>query len=163
MRSNLDEFQKLKWCAKTGTASGKKLGCSDHLAEATSPSLPNHSNPTCRRTCASIFERHASTLTVDTAGLCGINISPPGGFFIGFPSCAMASRDDKKRIEAITSAEDLPDLGKQDRTTAEKISAYFTIAAAAFGLISDGCESPCTTSNTLRLIIRTMAKIKTIL
>jgi len=57
----------------------------------------------------------------------------------------MVSHDDKKRIEAITSAEVVPDLGEQDRTTAEKISAYFTIAAAACGLISDGCESPCTT------------------
>jgi hypothetical protein len=60
----------------------------------------------------------------------------------------MASRGDKKRTdsEAITSAEGVPDLQvvKQDRTTAEKLSAYFTIAAAAFGLISDGCESPYT-------------------
>ncbi|KAI9467200.1 MFS general substrate transporter [Lactarius psammicola] len=55
----------------------------------------------------------------------------------------MVSHDDKKRIEAITSAEVVPDLGKQDsdRTTAEKISAYFTIAAAAFGLISDGYQN----------------------
>ena len=64
--------------------------------------------------------------------------------FLGSQSHAMASRDDKKRIEEITDAEAVPELGKQDRTTAEKISAYFTIAAAAFGLISDGCESPCT-------------------
>lgn len=33
------------------------------------------------------------------------------------------------------------DLDKHTTTTKEKISAYFTIAAAAFGLISDGCES----------------------
>ena len=58
---------------------------------------------------------------------------------------ASESGDDKKRIEATTSGEVVPELGYQDRTTAEKISAYFTIAAAAFGLISDGCESPCTT------------------
>jgi len=25
----------------------------------------------------------------------------------------------------------------------EKLSAYFTIAAAALGLISDGCKPPC--------------------
>jgi hypothetical protein len=56
----------------------------------------------------------------------------------------MDSRDDKKQVEAITSVEVVPDLGKQDSgTTAERISAYFTIAAAAFGLISDGCEFPC--------------------
>jgi hypothetical protein len=66
------------------------------------------------------------------------------GIFFDFPSRAMASRDDKKRIEEITDVDVVPELGKQDRTTAEKISAYFTIAAAAFGLISDGCESPCT-------------------
>jgi hypothetical protein len=34
------------------------------------------------------------------------------------------------------------DLDKQATTTKESISTYFTIAAAAFGLISDGCESP---------------------
>lgn len=33
-------------------------------------------------------------------------------------------------------------VGKQATTTKEKISAYFTIAAAAFGLISDGCRLP---------------------
>ncbi|KAH9061011.1 MFS general substrate transporter [Lactarius vividus] len=57
----------------------------------------------------------------------------------------MDSRDDKKHIEAIGSAEVVPALGKraseQDRTTAEKISAYFTIAAAACGLISDGYQN----------------------
>jgi hypothetical protein len=35
----------------------------------------------------------------------------------------------------------VPELGKQATITKEKISAYFTIAAAAFGLISDGCKS----------------------
>jgi hypothetical protein len=58
----------------------------------------------------------------------------------------MASREDKtqKQPEVIvTSATVIPDLGKQANivTTKEKISAYFTIAAAAFGLISDGCKS----------------------
>ncbi len=53
----------------------------------------------------------------------------------------MDSRDGKKQVEAITSSGVVPDLGKQASTTAEKISAHFTIAAAAFGLISDGCES----------------------
>ena len=58
----------------------------------------------------------------------------------------MASHDDRKQIEAMPSAEVVPDLGKQDdRTAAERISAYFTIAAAAAGLISDGCESSCAT------------------
>lgn len=33
------------------------------------------------------------------------------------------------------------DLDKHTTTTREKMSVYFTIAAAAFGLISDGCES----------------------
>lgn len=55
----------------------------------------------------------------------------------------MDSRDGKKQVEAITSTEVVPDLGKHiSGTTAEKISAHFTIAAAAFGLISDGCEFP---------------------
>ena len=62
---------------------------------------------------------------------------------------AMDSREDKtpKQSEVILiSATAVPDLGKQANivTTKEKISAYFTIAAAAFGLISDGCKSePC--------------------
>jgi hypothetical protein len=46
-----------------------------------------------------------------------------------------------KQTEVVTSAEVVPALGKQATTTKEKISAYFTIAAAAFGLISDGCKS----------------------
>ncbi|KAI9460932.1 MFS general substrate transporter, partial [Lactarius psammicola] len=54
----------------------------------------------------------------------------------------MDSRNGKKQVEAITSAQIVPDLGKKASTTAERISAHFTIAAAAFGLISDGCESP---------------------
>ncbi|KAI0307756.1 MFS Git1p-related glycerophosphoinositol permease [Multifurca ochricompacta] len=41
----------------------------------------------------------------------------------------------------MTSAEVVPDRGKQVSTTKEKISAYFTIAAAAFGLISDGYQN----------------------
>jgi hypothetical protein len=57
----------------------------------------------------------------------------------------MASREDKTQKQAevmLTSATVVPDLGNQtDVVTAkEKISAYFTIAAAAFGLISDGCK-----------------------
>ncbi|KAI9460929.1 MFS general substrate transporter [Lactarius psammicola] len=53
----------------------------------------------------------------------------------------MDPHDDEKKFEVITSAEVVPDLRKQARTTAEKISAYFTIAAAASGLISDGYQS----------------------
>ena len=58
----------------------------------------------------------------------------------------MASREDKTRKQPeviLTSATVVPDLGKQANvmTAKEKISAYFTIAAAAFGLISDGCKS----------------------
>ena len=58
----------------------------------------------------------------------------------------MASREDKSRKQPeviLTSATVVPDLGKQTGivTAKEKISAYFTIAAAAFGLISDGCKS----------------------
>jgi hypothetical protein len=30
----------------------------------------------------------------------------------------------------------------QDLNEKERLSAYFTIAAAAFGLVSDGCELP---------------------
>jgi hypothetical protein len=52
-------------------------------------------------------------------------------------------KDVKQTVE--TTSEDVvqdSDLDKQSTTTKERISAYFTIAAAAFGLISDGCESP---------------------
>ncbi len=68
-----------------------------------------------------------------------------------FPSRAMDSHDYEKKVEAITSVEVVPDLDKTASTTAEKISAHFTIAAAAFGLISDGCESPCMTVPNARL------------
>lgn len=56
----------------------------------------------------------------------------------------MNSREDVKQTEVITSEDVVQDLGKQAITTSmkEKISAYFTIAAAAFGLISDGCKLP---------------------
>ncbi|KAH8988923.1 major facilitator superfamily domain-containing protein [Lactarius akahatsu] len=57
------------------------------------------------------------------------------------PLHAMYSRDDKKQIEVRTSVDVVPDLGKNASTTAEKISAYFTIAAAALGLLSDGYQS----------------------
>ncbi|KAH9064273.1 hypothetical protein EDB87DRAFT_1396258 [Lactarius vividus] len=50
----------------------------------------------------------------------------------------MDSYDDEKTVGVVTNAED---LGKKDSTTAETISAYFTIAAAASGLISDGYQS----------------------
>ena len=64
--------------------------------------------------------------------------------------------DNEKKVEAITSAEVVPDLGTQVHTNAERISAYFTIAAAAAGLISDGCDSTCTTASKagFRLIIQ---------
>ena len=59
----------------------------------------------------------------------------------------MDSRDEK-HIEAITTAGVVPVLasGKPTSSSAERISSLFTIAAAAAGLISDGCEShvrPC--------------------
>jgi hypothetical protein len=66
------------------------------------------------------------------------------------------SRKIVKQVEVITSEDDqaVQDLqvGKQPEatTTTEKISAYFTIAAAAFGLISDGCRSPNGCYQTLR-------------
>ena len=62
----------------------------------------------------------------------------------------MDSRGDEKQVEAMTSAEVVPNLGKQASTTVDSISAHFTIAAAAAGLISDGCESPCTTVPVVR-------------
>jgi hypothetical protein len=51
--------------------------------------------------------------------------------------------EDSKQAEVLlTSATAVPGLRKEVTTTRmEKISAYFTIAAAAFGLISDGCKS----------------------
>ena len=57
----------------------------------------------------------------------------------------MDSEEVSTQAEVIlTSATVVQDLGKQVTTTRkEKISAYFTIAAAAFGLISDGCKSHC--------------------
>jgi hypothetical protein len=62
----------------------------------------------------------------------------------------MNSRKDVKQAEVITSEDVVQDLGKQTTTTKEKISAYFTIAAAAFGLISDGCKLPCGSYRTPR-------------
>jgi MFS family permease len=57
----------------------------------------------------------------------------------------MNSKMDVKQVEVMASeglSEDVvQDLGKQATTTKEKISAYFTIAAAAFGLISDGYQN----------------------
>ncbi|KAH9062250.1 MFS general substrate transporter [Lactarius vividus] len=53
----------------------------------------------------------------------------------------MDPRDRKKQIEVRTNVEVVPDLGKKTSTTAEKISAHVTIAAAALGLISDGYQS----------------------
>jgi hypothetical protein len=50
----------------------------------------------------------------------------------------------EKQVEAITSAEVVPDRDGQANTDIERISNLFTIAAAASGLISDGCEFPCT-------------------
>jgi hypothetical protein len=55
----------------------------------------------------------------------------------------MDLRKDVKQTAEITSEDVVQDSDpdKQATTTKERISAYFTIAAAAFGLISDGCES----------------------
>jgi hypothetical protein len=58
----------------------------------------------------------------------------------------MNSRKPVKQVE-LTTTEDVQvvqdlQVGKHTTTTKEKISAYFTIAAAAFGLISDGCRLP---------------------
>ena len=57
----------------------------------------------------------------------------------------MDSEEVSMQAEVIlTSATVGRDLGKQvTMTRKETISAYFTIAAAAFGLISDGCKSHC--------------------
>ncbi|KAH8988922.1 hypothetical protein EDB92DRAFT_993065 [Lactarius akahatsu] len=64
------------------------------------------------------------------------------GVFTDFPiPCHRFSRR-REKGRVVTSAEVVPDLGKKDSTTDETISAYFTVAAAAFGLISDGCEYP---------------------
>ena len=63
----------------------------------------------------------------------------------------MDSRDHEKKDEAITSAEVVPDHGSQANTEVERISNHFTIAAAAAGLISDGCESPSTNVQNTRL------------
>jgi hypothetical protein len=53
----------------------------------------------------------------------------------------MDSCDDEKQIEATTTAEIIPVLGKPNSPSAERISSVFTIAAAAAGLISDGYQS----------------------
>ncbi|KAH9173373.1 MFS general substrate transporter [Lactarius sanguifluus] len=53
----------------------------------------------------------------------------------------MDPRDGKKQIEVRTNAEVVQGFGKKASTTAEKISAHVTIAAAALGLISDGYQS----------------------
>jgi hypothetical protein len=75
----------------------------------------------------------------------------------------MASNENTKNAEAEIVVPELR-VGKQVTTTKEKISAYFTIAAAAFGLISDGCKSPHTSYNlpVLKADIK-MVKIRTTL
>lgn len=50
----------------------------------------------------------------------------------------------EKQVEVMTSAEAVPDRDDQANTDIERTSNLFTIAAAASGLISDGCEFPCT-------------------
>jgi hypothetical protein len=55
-----------------------------------------------------------------------------------------SGKDVKQAMDSEITSEDVvqdSDLNKQATTTKERISAYFTIAAAAFGLISDGCKS----------------------
>jgi len=55
-----------------------------------------------------------------------------------------SGKDVKQAMDSEISSEDVvqdSDINKQATTTKERISAYFTIAAAAFGLISDGCKS----------------------
>jgi len=52
----------------------------------------------------------------------------------------MGSREDTKTTEAITSIEVVPDLRNDAATSRERISAYFTIAAAAFGFLNDGYQ-----------------------
>jgi hypothetical protein len=46
----------------------------------------------------------------------------------------------EKEVRAITSAEVVPDRDEHANVDVERISNYFTIAAAASGFISDGCE-----------------------
>jgi hypothetical protein len=58
----------------------------------------------------------------------------------------MNSGNDVKQAEVIPSDSVVArmfvqDLGKQATTTKVKTSAYFPIAAAALGLIRDGCDS----------------------
>ena len=55
----------------------------------------------------------------------------------------MNLRKDTKQTMEITSQDVVQDsdLAMQAITTKERISVYIAIAAAAFGLISDGCES----------------------
>jgi hypothetical protein len=69
----------------------------------------------------------------------------------------MVSNEDTKGAEAVIVGEVVPELqvGKQVTTTKEKISAYFTIAAAAFGLISDGCKSPHASHKQINDILKT--------
>ena len=64
----------------------------------------------------------------------------------------MNLRKDVKQTVEIASEDVVQDsdLHEQATTKKERISAYFTIAAAAFGLISDGCESHHETYETPR-------------
>jgi hypothetical protein len=84
----------------------------------------------------------------------------------------MASREDntQKQPEVmLTSATVVPDLGKQANivTTKEKISAYFTLAAAASGLLTMDVSHGLTTRvvqyrGVLRADDAQMLKIRTI-
>ena len=58
----------------------------------------------------------------------------------------MHSEEDSAQAKVILTSETVvPDLRTQPSGTTkkEKISVYFTIAAAAFGFVSDGCKSHC--------------------
>jgi hypothetical protein len=59
-----------------------------------------------------------------------------------------SGEDSTKAKPTLTSVPVVPYLDSQTvttttTTTKEKISIYFTIAAAAFGFVNDGCKSRC--------------------
>ena len=59
---------------------------------------------------------------------------------VGFDIVTSKSKAPETQVSVDERIEGLKSDSKA-QTRKERLSAYFTIAAAAFGLISDGCES----------------------
>ena len=55
-------------------------------------------------------------------------------------SCDKHALDEKQQHSAVEIEQSSSNLGDQSMSRNQALSPYFTIAAAGFGLISDGCR-----------------------